>query len=163
MLGKRQMSDIYTMPGHLIRRMHQLSSSVFATNLREMGVDLTAPQFAALALLHDHPGIDQATLAGLIAHDRATIGGVVSRLIAKGLVEREVSGQDRRARVLKLSPDGEELLGILWPVVERFQSAILPGLNDDERREFIRLAHKATQEGNHLTRAPFVPITQSTE
>ncbi|WP_349773890.1 hypothetical protein [Mameliella alba] len=69
------MKAIYTMPGHLIRRLQQLSASIFAERMREAGVDLTSPQFAALAMLQEHPGIDQATLAGMIAHDRATIGG----------------------------------------------------------------------------------------
>ena len=79
------MSEIYTMPGHLIRRLQQISISVFTERMKALGHDLTAPQFATLAVLSQSPGIDQATLAGLIAHDRPTIGGVVERLEAKGL------------------------------------------------------------------------------
>lgn len=154
------MSDIHTMPGHLVRRMQQLSASVFASRMKELGLDLTSPQFAALALLRDHPGIEQATLAGLIAHDRPTIGGVVSRLIGKGLVERKTSDKDRRAKLLKLTEDGEALIRKLQPEVARLQPDILPGLTESERREFIRLAIKVTDAGNAHTRAPFVPINQ---
>lgn len=151
------MTDIYTMPGHLIRRLQQISTSVFADRMRRLGHDLTAPQFATLAVLSRAPGIDQATLAGLIAHDRPTIGGVVERLEAKGLVIRRQNEKDRRAKVLVLSDTGSALLAALLPDVRDIQPDILPGLSDAERIEFIRLASKVAQAGNAMSRAPYVP------
>ena len=148
------MSTIYRMPGHLIRRLQQISASVFAERMQALGVDLTSPQYAALALLRDHPGIDQATLAGLIAHDRPTIGGVVERLAAKGLVERRTSAADRRAKRLELTRRGERLLARLEPVIAALQDEILPGLDRRERREFVRLAAKVVEAGNERSRAP---------
>jgi DNA-binding MarR family transcriptional regulator len=148
------MSEIYTMPGHLIRRLQQISISVFAAKMRGLGHDLTAPQFATLAVLSRSPGIDQATLAGLIAHDRPTIGGVVERLEAKGLVTRRLNEKDRRAKVLALTNAGEDTLAILLPHVREIQAEILPGLSDPERAEFIRLAARVTEAGNTAARAP---------
>jgi len=150
------MSDIYHMPGHLIRRLQQISMSVFAERMKSLSVDLTAPQFAALSVLAGKPGIDQATLAGLIAHDRPTIGGVVERLEAKGLVERRTSATDRRAKSLSLTQKGKTLLARLEPVVEALQADILPGLTKAEQAEFVRLATKAAEAGNVLSRAPLV-------
>ena len=57
--------------------------------MAEAGFDLTPVQFAALAVIAEHPRIDQATLAGLIAYDRVTIGGVVDRLSQKGYILRD--------------------------------------------------------------------------
>lgn len=148
------MTDIYTMPGHLIRRLQQLSASIFAERMRAEGVDLTSPQFAALAMLQENPGIDQATLAGLIAHDRATIGGVVERLCAKGLIERRTNPDDRRAKVLILTPEGEDRIARIRPIVEDMQDKLLVGLTDEEKQEFIRLATKVSLAGNDRTRAP---------
>ena len=62
------MTELYALPGHLIRRLNQISVSVFAARVAEEGFDLTPVQFAALMILSENPGIDQATLAGLIAH-----------------------------------------------------------------------------------------------
>lgn len=148
------MSEIYTMPGHLIRRLHQISSSVFARDMKNLGLDFTSPQFAALAMIKDHPQIDQATLAGLIAFDRATIGGVIDRLVSKGFVERHTNPDDRRARVLTLTHNGEEVLARVRPAVQKSQDAILPSLTEDEKKEFIRLAIKIADAGNELSRAP---------
>ncbi len=150
------MIEIYTMPGHLIRRLQQISVSVFAERMRALGSDLTSPQFAALAVLARCPGIDQATLAGLIAHDRPTIGGVVERLEAKGLLARRQNETDRRAKILTLTDQGTALLDRLLPDVRRIQADILPGLSDEERAAFIRLAAKVAEAGNASSRAPLI-------
>ncbi len=146
------------MPGHVIRRLQQISASVFAETMKAEGLDLTAPQFAALFMLNDHPGIDQATLAGLIAYDRPTIGGVVDRLVGKGLVTRVTNPEDRRAKRLALTDAGRDLLVRLMPVVACMQDAILPGLSAAERAEFLRLATKVADAGNALSRAPLLPL-----
>lgn len=133
------------MPGHLIRRLHQLSTQVFARQIREAGSDLTPIQFAALDALFHSPDIDQATLADAIAKDRATTGGVVDRLEQKGLVSRVISPDDKRARRLRLTPDGAETVKTLTPVVWGLQRDILPGLSAHEYDQFIALASKAAQ------------------
>lgn len=150
------MSDIHDMPGHVIRRLNQISTSVFHEQVRAAGFDLTAVQFAALNVISEEPGIDQARLAGAIAYDRATIGGVVDRLEGKSLVERRVSRTDRRARELRLTPAGAEMLDRLRPVVAALQPTILAGLDEEERATFLRLARKAADAGNSLSRAPLV-------
>ena len=136
------MSSIHDMPGHLIRRLQQISAAVFADRMRAVGGGLTSPQFAALAVLGERDGIDQATLAALIFHDRATMGGVVERLAAKGWVARSTNPEDRRARLVRLTPEGRAVLDRLLPVVEALQTDILAGLDEAERAEFLRLAQK---------------------
>ena len=148
------MSEIYSMPGHLIRRLQQISSSIFAQHMKAFGTDLTSPQYAALVMIHDHPKIDQARVAGAIAFDRATIGGVVDRLVSKGFVERTTNPKDRRARVLLLTAEGNEVLEKLKPVVEKCQASILPSLSEQEQKEFIRLASKVATAENNNSRAP---------
>ena len=103
------------MAGHLIRRLHQQSTQVFQARMQAAGFDLTSVQFAALDAIAEQPDIDQASLAVAISFDRATIGGVIDRLEQKGLVQRVVSAQDRRARQLSLTPDGEQLLAASRP------------------------------------------------
>lgn len=130
------------MPGHLIRRMHQISTQLFLLRVQEAGYDLTSVQFAALDALHHAPGIDQARLAEAIAKDRATIGAVVDRLEQKGLIARVENDKDRRARILRLTASGERTLQALRPVVEAVQKEILSGLSGAEYRQFLQLAAK---------------------
>jgi DNA-binding MarR family transcriptional regulator len=72
------------MPGHLARRFQQIAVAVFLAEVGEAGFDLTPVQYAALAAIKTNPGIDQVSLAGLIAYDRTTITGVLDRLAQKG-------------------------------------------------------------------------------
>ena len=133
------------MPGHLIRRLHQISTHVFMTRMRDAGHDLTPVQFAALDAISVSPGIDQARLADAVAKDRATIGAVADRLEQKGLVHRVINERDKRARRLSLTDEGSALLSTIRPLVEEIQKDILPGLNEAEYREFVRLAAKAAK------------------
>lgn len=134
-----------TLPGHLIRRLHQLSTKVFTDKTRAAGFDLTPIQYVALDALRENEGIDQAGLANAIAKDRATTGSVIDRLEQKGLIARRISRRDKRARELALTPEGAELIAQMTPVVEALQSEILPGLTQDEYAQFVALALKTTQ------------------
>ncbi len=142
------------MAGHLIRRLNQISVSIFTERMAAAGHDITAVQYAALSAIKASAGIDQATLAGQIAYDRATIGGVVDRLVQKGLVDRQVSRKDRRARELRLTEAGETLVDKLTPLVWALQRDILGGLSDEEAEQILALLKKATEAGNELSRAP---------
>lgn len=135
--------DRTDMAGHLIRRLHQQSTQIFLAQTQGAGLDLTSVQFAALDAIEQQPGIDQARLAEDISFDRATIGGVIDRLEVKGLAERVVSDQDRRARCLHLTAAGRRLLRASRPVVEGLQADILGPLSPKERAAFIALARKA--------------------
>lgn len=145
------------MPGHLIRRLNQISVAVFAEHMSDAGLNLTPVQFAAIEAIRDHPGIDQAGVAGLIAYDRATLGKVIDRLEARGLVLRTASKADRRAKELTLTIEGEKLCQEALPHVEASQPAILAGLSMGERNQLLALLDKATMVGNELSRAPLKP------
>ena len=68
--------------GFILRKAHQRHVAIFAARI----ADLTPPQFAALAKLHDVGETSQNHLGTLIAMDAATVKGVIDRLAARGLV-----------------------------------------------------------------------------
>ncbi|MCI5109882.1 MAG: MarR family transcriptional regulator [Marivita sp.] len=135
--------EILEMPGHVIRRLNQMSTQVFAARMQAEGEDLTPVQFAALNAIRANPGLDQAGIAALIAYDRATIGGVIERLLQKGYVDRAVSDRDRRARVITLTDTGDTAHARILPLVADLQADILSSLTPDERAQFMTLARKA--------------------
>ena len=148
------MRDNNEMPGHLARRFQQIAVAVFLAEVGEAGFDLTPVQYAALAAIKLNPGIDQVTLAGLIAYDRTTITGVVDRLAQKGLLVRNPSSRDRRARELQITEAGKRTLRGITPAVEAAQRTMLRGLTEKEGADLMRLLRKAIAAGNELSRAP---------
>lgn len=148
------MKSFEAKPGHLARRFQQIAVAVFHAAVTEAGYDLTPVQYAALSAVATYPGIDQATLAGLIAYDRTTITGVVDRLVQKQLLVREPSVRDRRAHELQITALGQKTLDGIEPAVEAAQRSMMRGLNDGEAKELMRLMRKAIDAGNELSRAP---------
>jgi DNA-binding MarR family transcriptional regulator len=141
-------------PGHLARRFQQIAVAIFHAEVGEAGHDLTPVQYASLSAIKAHPGVDQVTLAGLIAYDRTTITGVVDRLVQKGLLTRRANSGDRRVRELQITEEGRRVLCQIEPAVQAAQRIMLRGLTTDEANEFLRLLRKAIAAGNELSRAP---------
>jgi DNA-binding MarR family transcriptional regulator len=142
------------MPGHLARRFQQIAVAIFHAEVEACGSDLTPVQYAALLAIYRRPGVDQITLAGLIAYDRTTITGVIDRLERKGLVTRTVNGSDRRARELRTTAAGTDLLLQIQPAVDAAQDVLLSGLSPSEAERLMELLRKAIQAVNELSRAP---------
>lgn len=129
--------DLNSLPGHDIRRLHQIAVALFMAETEPFGV--TPVQFAALQAVQNAPGTDQRTLARTIGFDTSTIAGVIDRLEARGLMLRSASAQDRRVRLLTLTPVGEQLLADVLPSMLRAQERILAPLPAQERGEFMRM------------------------
>jgi DNA-binding MarR family transcriptional regulator len=136
------MERLYAMPGHLIRRAHQISGALFAEEVG--GHDLTSVQFAALYAICAHPGLDATRLSALIAFDRSTLGGVLERLEGKGLIARSHAEGDRRAKQLRLTEAGAALLAAVEAPVRRVQDRLLAPLGPEDRETFIRLLTQLT-------------------
>lgn len=132
--------SMYEMPGHLIRRAHQISGAIFTARLA--GFDITSVQYAAMVAIASQPGIDATRLSDLIAFDRATLGGVLDRLEAKGLIARQPSRQDRRIKTIALTSDGNALLDSVEGLVLAAQAEMLQPLSETERAQFIALLKK---------------------
>lgn len=120
----------------------------------ESGV--TTVQFAVLQALADQAGMDQRTLAGVVSLDTSTIGGVIDRLEARGLLTRSHSDGDRRVRLLHLTPDGEALLASLTPSMLRTQQRLLEPLSAAQRRDFMRMMQLVIGHHEQRDDAPVV-------
>ena len=129
--------DLNQAPGHLIRRMHQIAVAAFA---REVGdVDITPVQFGLLHVLASCPGLDQITLAKRVALDAATSGSVISRLEAKGWIVRSADTQDRRRKLLQITPAGEQVLAGITAAVVEAQAQMLSPLPERDQQQLMTL------------------------
>ncbi|MCI1190330.1 MarR family transcriptional regulator [Calidifontimicrobium sp. SYSU G02091] len=115
---------------------------------------MTPVQYAALQAIANQPGVDQRTLARSIGLDTSTLAGVIDRLEARGLVQRNASPDDRRVRLLTPTAEGLELLVQIVPAMHRAQARILEPLPAAQRREFMRMLRTLVNANNELSRAP---------
>ena len=152
--------DVRVQPGHLARRFRQIATAVQMEEYEKFGV--TPLQFGVMLVLRKSPGIDQVTLAAMLAHNQANIGGVVARLSKRGLVERERGLTDKRSWVLYLATDGRDMLNKLNRLVRRAQERILDPLTEPERKRFMTLLAKIV-DGNEAASRSTVKIHNKPE
>ena len=143
---------IYEKPGHLIRRLQQIALALFMDETRAF--EITPVQYSALVAIDINPGLDQTALCNLIAIDRSTVGDVVTRLERKKLIKRTAGAEDRRTKVLVITPAGRKLIGEIEPFVESTQTRILEPLTMSERTALMRMLKKLVHLNNEHSRAP---------
>ena len=143
---------IYEKPGHLIRRLQQISLALFMEETR--GFDVTPVQYSAVLAIENHPGIDQTALCNIIAIDRSTVAEVVTRLERKKLIRRTPGTTDRRTRQLCITPAGRKLIDHIESAVQSTQKRILEPLTASERTALMRMLKKLVHLNNEHSRAP---------
>ncbi len=145
-------TTITGMPGHLLRRCHQIAVAVFLDECARF--DLTPLQYAVLQTLADTGPQDQVTLGGATALDRSTVTVVVRKLEQRYLLQRSQSKHDGRAKIVSLTKAGEALLREVRPAIDAAQRRIMSPLTVAEAATLMQLLDKLAQGNNDLSRAP---------
>jgi DNA-binding MarR family transcriptional regulator len=122
----------------LSRASHALMTE-FTAALEDF--DLSPREHAVLtsAMSGEHT---QTELARTIGLDKTTMVVTVDELEAAGLAERVPSPTDRRARVIKVTPEGERKVAEADEILSRVREDVLEGLPEDEREIFLRCLNK---------------------
>lgn len=147
--------DLSQLPGHQIRRLHQIAVAIFLQDTEAYG--LTPVQFAAMQAIQAHPLIDQRTLASKIGLDTSTMGGVIDRLEARQLLSRNKSPDDRRVKLVSLTEEGQAVATAIQPAMLLAQERILAPLNIEQQQQFMTLLNTLVEGNNELSRAPVPP------
>ena len=152
--GTQDLAEIFGMPGHLLRRCQQIAVAIFMQDCADF--DLTPLQFILLVTLEEGGPQDQATISGRAALDRTTTAGVIKNLEDRGLATRTVSPEDRRAKIVEITPAGREVVTAVRPRVAQVQNRILAPLTAKEQDQLVRLLTKVADGNNTLSRAPYI-------
>ena len=151
MTTKSPIDALEDLPGHYIRRLQQIAVGIFMDETAD--VNVTPVQFALLFAASQQAGLDQRTLAGRIGLDTSTIGAVVDRLESRELIERKVSPDDKRVRLLSVTPAGKKLLQGVMPAMLRAQDRMLAPLPKADRAKFMAMVKRIVEENKAWSRA----------
>lgn len=125
--------------GFILRQVWQRHATIFA---REIGINLTPTQWAALAKLTETGPCSQNHLGRLTAMDVATIKGVIDRLTARGLTETSSDPQDGRRLLVSLTRAGQAMADKAAPNALAITRETLAPLDPKERETFVALLSK---------------------
>jgi len=125
--------------GFILRQVWQRHATIFA---REIGINLTPTQWAALAKLNESGPCSQNQLGRLTAMDVATIKGVIDRLTARGLTETGRDPADGRRLLVRLTRAGQQLAEKTAPNALAITRETLAPLDASERETLVALLTK---------------------
>lgn len=135
----------------IARRFHQVCLSATAEPLRAEA--LVPLQWGVLAELHAEPEIDQSDLAARLGVDRTNAGLLVDQLEERGLVERRIHPNDRRARQVSLTTKGAALFARLSSRIITLQHSILEAaLTKGEAKMLLKLLVRVIQANEQHAR-----------
>ncbi len=136
--GKRKAARVLDdSPSHLLHRALQAALGLFAA---ETGAGaLTQRQFALLAAAAELQAPSQTDLVAVTGIDRSTLAELTARMIAKGLLERERSSTDGRAKTVRVTAAGLEALEAMRPRVKAADKQIMALLPKPKRDGFLKL------------------------
>ncbi|TAJ65785.1 MarR family transcriptional regulator [Brevundimonas sp.] len=133
-------------PSHLMHRVLQLALDIYS---EETGPDgLTQRQFAVLEAVSQKSGLTQTDLVRATGIDRSTLADLVARMTTKGLLDREKSTIDARAKAVRLSTAGQAALDAARPKVEAADKRILALLPKAKRDGFLGLLSELAGEAD---------------
>ncbi|MCX7560136.1 MarR family transcriptional regulator [Sulfitobacter sp. F26204] len=95
----------------------------------------TLPRFDVMAALSRHPeGLKMSQLSGVLRVSNGNVTGIADRLSDEGLVERVAVPGDRRAIVLRLTPEGLAVFEGQAQAHESWIDELLSGVSPEEAR-----------------------------
>ena len=144
--NKSKRGGLSASPSHLMHRVLQLALDIYS---EEAGSDgLTQRQFAVLEAVSQKSGLTQTDLVRATGIDRSTLADLVSRMTVKGLLDREKSSIDARAKAVRLSSKGQEALDAARPRVEAADKRIMALLPKGKRDGFLELLAELAGEAD---------------
>ena len=140
----------HRVPAHLARRFNQICLGVTAEILS--GEDLTPMLYGVLVAVVEQPGRGQKQVAERMGVDVVNFGQMIDELEGKGLVERKIDPDDRRARKLYVTERGAALRRRLTPDLLSAQERLLAPLSPDERRALLDLLVRVIEANDSYAR-----------
>ena len=123
--------------GYHLRRAYGAMATDFTAAME--GTGLRQVLFAILAVVAKNPGTNQGMVGKVLGIKRANMVSLINELVDRGLLDRIVDRQDRRAFSLTVTPAGDALLCEGLARIAVHEDRMLAGFTGDERELLIRL------------------------
>lgn len=124
-------SNLLLRLGYLTRRWRKILDIEFQSS------GLTDATWRTLLHLHIlGDGIRQKDLAASLGIEGPSLVRLIDNLITKGLIERSEDATDRRAKLLRLTPEGLTLVDCIRETVTGMEDGIFNSFSDNELSKF---------------------------
>lgn len=136
--------DMYSLH-HLWMKTYLRMKRLVMAQAQPLGLSPGQPKI--LEFLAEHGEHEQKDIAQYCEIEAATVGSILLRMEAAGLVTRRNRPNNRRSLYVSLTPQGEEMARILQGIFAAAEAQITAGLTGEERETLFRLLSKCLQNG----------------
>ncbi|KZC24086.1 MarR family transcriptional regulator [Rhodanobacter thiooxydans] len=125
----------------MVKLLHKLFSDHANLLLRQHG--LTHPEYNVLMMLDGSAGgLSPSQLAEATSEKSSNTTRLIDQLLAKGLLTRSPSDEDRRKLLVQLTDEGEALIRQVVPAVTLQLQGFFAGITDAQRSQLEHLLKK---------------------
>jgi len=112
----------------VLHEVAHLMRTLFDQRARTRG--MTRAQWVILKRLDRTPGLSQNELASILEVEPITVGRLIDRLEARGLVERRDDPKDRRVHRLHLTPKSKPILQEIGAAIAELSAIATAGIDE---------------------------------
>jgi DNA-binding MarR family transcriptional regulator len=127
--------------GYLANHMARLFAIALHDRIRPLG--LAPAQFMTLLELWNEDGLTQKDLVRRLDVEQATMANTLKRMERDGLIARQENPDDRRARLIRLTPKAKKLQDDATAAATAVNEKALAGFSAEERRAFVAMMARA--------------------
>jgi DNA-binding MarR family transcriptional regulator len=131
----RPLTRVQPRIGYVVGRLDRALRREIAALVKPHG--LTVPQYTALSILRDRPGLSNAQLARRSYVTPQSMNEVLAALEAAGLIVRSPAANHGRVLEVALSERGHEVLAACDRAITHMENAMLADLDDAGREQVL--------------------------
>lgn len=124
------------------------SHTFFERRLKKYGLGFSEQW--VLMYLSAHSNVNQEAITKSFMIDKGSIAKTVSKLEAKGLIERIVNPENKRENIISLSVEGKKILGAMRAVLEEWNSSVYEDISEEEIEVAQRVMEKMVKNASKL-------------
>lgn len=133
-------SRLTTLVGYAASRAAIELRKDFARSLGPLGLKVV--DYSILMLVASNPEVNQKQLGLALDVSAPNLAVTLDRMVQQGWVRRERSERDRRAQLIKLTPDGQALVTRARKIGQTMENDALKVLTPGERALLMELLHR---------------------
>ena len=118
---------------------------------------MTIPEWRVMAVLGQQPGLSADEVCSETAMEKVPVSRAVSKLLNKGLLNRNFSGRDRRRSIISLSEAGYGLYAQIVPLALSYEAELKAALTEQEQAQLEILLNKLSIQGEGVKSCHWIP------
>ena len=110
--------------------------------------NLSIPEWRVMAVLGQQPGLSADQVCSETEMEKVPVSRAVTKLLDKGLLKRDFSGDDRRRSILHLSEAGYGMYAQIVPLALAYEVELKSALTGEEQAQLAILLDKLIFQGS---------------